>query len=198
MKEFLDHENSRAAVESLHAEAPRRQVAVPLVRDGRQLGILFLDSELQDLPGLENEEVMGAFMGHIEAAVELATQPGSLPAPGSAPPRSAPAEQAPLKIRRFPRNDVIFVDGEYLIKGLAGVIFWKLVQDYHQHGRTEFSNLEMRLELSQTHPERAENLESRLVMLIRRLDEFPDLRIERIGRGKFRLVVKRPIELLTA
>jgi hypothetical protein len=173
---------------------PRRHFAVPLVRKGRQLGVLFLDSDLAEMPGLEDQAVYGEVMSHIEAAVDLAMKSTAVPAEAPAAPPAAKA-QIPMKIRRFPRNDVIFVDGEYLIKGLAGTIFWKLVRDY-QAGRQEFSNLELRLELSQTHPEKAENLESRLVMLIRRLESCRDIRIERTARGKFRLVVGRPIELI--
>ncbi|TFZ00275.1 hypothetical protein [Ramlibacter humi] len=163
------------------------------------MGVIFLDSELQDLTGLDDETSRSAFITHIEAAMELAigVPHGELAAPLT-PLSEAPSSRQPIKIRRFPRNDVIFVNGEYLIKGLAGVIFWKVIQDYHRLGRTEFSNLELRLELSQTHPEKAENLESRLVMLIRRLADFKDLRIERIARGKIRLVVNRPTELIEA
>lgn len=182
----------------LQIVGPRRHLALPLVREGRQFGVLFLDSDMDELPGLEDPVAMDAFMDHLEAAVECATRPqpelrhegGS-----AAEPQGDPST---LRIRRFPRNDVIFVDGEYLIKGLAGVIFWRLLRDYERLGRTEFSNLELRLELAQTHPERADNLESRMVTLIRRLENRPDLRIERAGRGKFRLVVTRPIELADA
>lgn len=184
-------------VPGVHAESPRRQVAVPLTRDGRQLGVLFLDSDIDDLHGLEDRAIYGAVMHHIEAALALATGPQRAPEVAAALPGS-PVSRAPLKVRRFPRNDVIFLDGEYLIKGLGGAIFWKLIQDYHLAGRTEFSNLELRLQLSQTHPEKAENLESRLVMLIRRLESFPDLRIDRIARGKFRLTANRPLELIEA
>lgn len=182
-----------ADFDTLHAEGPRRHVAVPLVRAGRQLGVLFLDSDADGLPALEDGAVFKAMMNHIEAAVELATRRADRA--GIDDRHSVPAA-APLKVRRFPRNDVVFLDGEYLIKGLAGAIFWKLMSDYYLVGRTEFSNLELRLELSQTHPEKAENLESRLVMLMRRLEAFTDIRVERVARGRLRLIVKRPIELV--
>jgi hypothetical protein len=86
-----------------------------------------------------------------------------------------------------------------LIKGVAGAILWKLLKDYVQHGRTEFSNRELRLDASIPLPDVADNLEARLVLLRRRLIEHgPHIRIEKTGRGRFRLEVHRPIELAEA
>lgn len=45
----------------------------------------------------------------------------------------------------FRLSDSVFVNGHYLIKGVAGAIFWKLVSDYAELGRTEFSNRVLRL-----------------------------------------------------
>lgn len=185
------------AVAGLQVGGPRRHFALPLMREGRQFGVLILDGEAGSLSGLEDREALGEFMSHIEAAMELAT--GQLPvAEPDAHPEAALVSPAPLKVRRFPRNDEIFVDGEYLIKGLAGIILWRLLREHERTGRVEFSNLELRLELAQAHPEKAENLESRMVTLIRRLEGRPDLRIQRAARGKFKLIVDRPLQLLEA
>jgi hypothetical protein len=90
----------------------------------------------------------------------------------------------------------VFIDHDYLIKGVAGAIFWKLVRDYAHHGRTEFSNRELRLAPDIRLPDAAENLEARLILLQRRLTERCDfLRIEKTGRGRFRLAVARPLAL---
>ena len=45
-------------------------------------------------------------------------------------------------------------------------------------------------------PDLSENLEARLILLQRRLEErCPSLRIEKTGRGQFRLHVNRPLTL---
>ncbi|HEY3050043.1 MAG TPA: GAF domain-containing protein, partial [Polaromonas sp.] len=93
-------------------------------------------------------------------------------------------------------NDSVFINDAYLIKGVAGAIFWKLVNDYAERGRTEFSNRELRLDPAIRLPNVTDNLEARLLLLQRRLAEHsPHLRIEKIGRGRFRLAVQRPLEL---
>lgn len=102
-----------------------------------------------------------------------------------------------LKVRHFHANDSVFLGDTYLIKGVAGAIFWKLVRDFHDAGRTDFTNRELRLDPSLGLPGVTDNLEARLLMLQRRLDEHSaDVRVEKTGRGRFRLLVMRPLELL--
>ena len=79
---------------------------------------------------------------------------------------------------------------------MAGAIFWKLLQDYLRHGRTAFTNRELRLDPGIGLPDVVDNLEARLILLERRLAEQPlPLRIEKTGRGQFRLHVDRPLTL---
>ena len=101
-----------------------------------------------------------------------------------------------LRVRHFAANDSVFINDDYLIKGVAGAIFWKLLRDYTQTGRTEFTNRELRLDPSIRLPDVADNLEARLLLLQRRLQENnPPMRIEKTGRGRFRLCVACPVLL---
>jgi adenylate cyclase len=178
---------------------PHSQLAVPVLSAGRLLGVLFVESPNDLQFGFEDEDMVVAIAGHLGAAIDLMqasteapTEPASTAA---APPAIAPAGAA-LRLRRFTSNDSVFLDDNYLIKGVAGAILWKLLKDHAQLGRIDFSNRELRLDPSIRLPDVTDNLEARLVLLRRRLAEHaPDIRIEKTGRGRFRLVVRRPVEL---
>jgi hypothetical protein len=71
------------------------------------------------------------------------------------------------------------------------------VRDYAATRRTDFTNRELRLDPAIRLPDLGDNLEARLILLERRLTErSPFLRIEKTGRGRFRLRVARPVKLV--
>jgi hypothetical protein len=175
---------------------PHSQLAVPVLSAGRLLGVLFVESPNDLEFGFEDEDMLVAMAGHLGAAIDL--MHAHTEAPEAATPAAQPpvAAGAPLHLRHFCANDSVFLDDAYLIKGVAGAILWKLLKDFMRHGRTEFSNRELRLDTSIRLPDVTDNLEARLVLLRRRLAEHgPNLRIEKTGRGRFRLVVLRPVVL---
>ena len=186
---------------------PHSQLAVPVLSAGRLLGVLFVESPNDLQFGFEDEDMLVAMAGHLGAAIDLmhaSTEapdsdkeghPSVRPEPVEGPLRQAQPERS-MHLRHFCANDSVFLDDDYLIKGVAGAILWKLLKDFVRHGRTEFSNRELRLDTSIRLPDVTDNLEARLVLLRRRLAEHgPHLRIEKTGRGRFRLVVRRPLVL---
>ena len=93
-----------------------------------------------------------------------------------------------VEVRHYRANHSVFVGDDYLIKGVAGAILWKLLQTRAASGRSVFSNRELRAMPDLGLPELADNLEARLVLLQRRLAErCPHIRLEKAGRGQVRL-----------
>ncbi|MEZ5644933.1 MAG: GAF domain-containing protein [Burkholderiaceae bacterium] len=178
---------------------PHSQLAVPLVSCGRTLGVLFVESPQDMRFGFEDEDLLSMLGAHLASAIDLMREePEAGPLPGGAAPPPHPlTDPGPLlKVRHYPANDSIFVNGDYLIKGVAGAILWKLLREHQGNGCTEFSNRELRLDPSLGLPDVSDNLEARLLLLSRRLEEHGcGLRIEKTGRGRFRLCVNARLAL---
>lgn len=175
---------------------PHSQLAVPLRLGSRLLGALYVES-MEDLRfSWADEDALVTLAGQLAMAIHIAHE---APAPHEAAAPAMPAVSAdgqPLRIRHYAENDSVFADDAYVIKGVAGSILWKLLRDFVQHGRSEFTNRELRLDPSIRLPEVSDNLEARLILLQRRLAEGGHgLAIEKTGRGRFRLVVTRALKL---
>jgi len=178
---------------------PQSQMAVPILSAGRLQGVLFVESPLELRFNFEDEDALVAMAAHLGAAIDLlrlgsddSVEAASIPAPAP-----FPLAQGRVQVRRYRSNNSLFLNDHYLIKGVAGAICWKLLNDFQQRGRTEFSNRELRLDASIGLPDVVDNLEARLILLGRRLAEQDlPLRIEKTGRGRFKLCVGAELELL--
>ena len=175
------------------------QIAVPMLAGGHLVGVLFAESPATGRFGYEEEDALCVLASVVANSADL-YEPAPEPAedqPGAAPPQSDTPAGTPVRIRHYAENDSIFVDEDYLIKGVAGAILWRLARGYMEEHRTEYSNRELRLDPSIRLPDLSENLEARLILLQRRLEErCPALGIEKTGRGRFRFCVRRPIQLV--
>ncbi len=179
---------------------PHSQLAVPLLSADRVNGVLFVESPVDLRFSYEDEDLLVALGGQLGAAIDLmqeaetpCTEEDVASAAASAP--LVPAGPA-LRVRHYRSNDSVFVNNTYLIKGVAGAILWKLLQDRQHQGRSEFTNRELRLDTSLRLPDVADNLEARLLLLHRRLaEQCPRLCIQKTGRGCFRFEALGPVEL---
>ena len=174
---------------------PRSQLAVPLRARGRVLGALFVESLHDQYFGYDDEDALMLLGGQFAVAMSL-MQPPELEPPAAAAARPAvPAAAGPaLRLKRFGRDNSVFLDDIYLIRGVAGAILWKLVGEYLRSGRREFTNRELRLAPELRLPDVQDNLEVRLLLLQRRLaEQHAPIQLEKAGRGRMRLNVERPV-----
>jgi adenylate cyclase len=176
--------------------SPHSQLAVPIESGGDVFGVLYVESAEILRFTHEDEDALvalcrqvGLTMRWLDAAADEDSAP-PLPGKGEA---TGPA----LVVRHYASNDSVFLGDEYLIKGVAGAIFRKVVRVWARESRGDFTNRELRLDKALGLPELADNLEARLVLLQRRLAERnAGVRIEKTGRGRFRLVADHRLELV--
>ena len=186
--------------------SPSSQLGVPLVARGDLVGVLVVESEAPYRFHEEDRatiELLGAYLAlAIQNALLREAEPDDTPAVdapavGAGPALAAAGRRARHEVAYYQGDDCVFVDGEYLIRGLPARILWKLLSAQHGDGRNEFTNRELRLDKSLQLPEYKDNLETRLLLLRRRLDEkCPDIRLVPRARGRFALELAADLSLV--
>lgn len=196
----------------------RSQMAVPITAGARLYGVLYVESH-EDLRFTYDDEDMLQILaqqfgwmaqsmacadpGEQGADASKATPVSGMPGSPTSPlPTDVIAPQGdgrPVLVRYFKADHSVFLDEDYLIKGVAGAIFWKLLQTWQREGRDHFTNRELRLAPDLALPDIADNLEARLVLLQRRLAERSScVRMHKTGRGRFQLQVTQALTLQLA
>ena len=184
-------------------ENPASQLGVPLVVRGELVGVLCIESETPYRFHEDDKntiELLGASLAIAIQNMQL-KEAGDEPSPAPAAAPRPVARTTPRRIKReiayYVRDEVVMLDGEYLVRSLPARILWRLLQAHQREGRAEFTNRELRLDKSLNLPDFKDNLETRLLLLRRRLDEkADDIRIVPIARGRFVLEVGCAIELV--
>jgi len=177
----------------------RSQMAIPLMLHDRLVGVLALESRTQHTFEAWHEAFLGVVAAQVATAIAQRTErdePESpQPAhPGASPPAAAGRRHTFLLNKN---HDCVFVDGEYLIRNIPGLILWKVLSSFAREGRTDFTNRELRLDPSLGLPDIKDNLESRLILLRKRLEQkCPEVRVVPTKRGKFALEVGCSIALV--
>lgn len=175
------------------------RIAVPAMALGQLVAVLVVESEryaeFTDADASALQVVASLLASAIETirAEERAVEARAAAAPAAV--AATPPGDA-THVRFFPVDGSTFLDGDYLIKGVAGRILWSLLRQHVAEGRVDFTNREVRLDASLDLPDFRDNFESRLILLKRRLDErAAPIRIEKTGRGRFHLAVATALRL---
>ena len=176
-------------------ENPASQLGVPLVVRGELIGVLCIESEVPYRFHEEDKasiELLGSYLAIAIQNMQLQeTQDSASDAEATA--AEAAGAPTPCAVSRrevtyYRRDEVVMLDGDYLIRSLPARILWKLLSARQSEGRNEFTNRELRLDKTLNLPDFKDNLETRLLLLRRRLDQkSPDIRIVPRGRGRFAL-----------
>jgi len=174
------------------------QIAVPLVTSGRLIGVIAVEST-DPLAFMPREDTLLTIVAsHLATRIEQLSRDVEEAAPLSSGTNARPRASA-RSARSFcfyHQDDCVFVDGEYLIRNVPGRILWRLLTQYHDEGRSEFTNRELRMDAWLGLPELKDNLESRLILLRKRMElKCPEVRLTQRGRGRFALEADVAIEL---
>jgi len=192
----------RRAIQMPGLANPESQLGVPLLVRGELVGVLCLESEVPYRFHEEDKasiELLGSYLAIAIQNMQL--QERSLePSEDAAPSGAASAGvQGTREVVYYEADEAIFVDGEYLIRSLPAKILWRLLTVRDSTGRAEFSNRELRLDKSLNLPQMKDNLESRLLLLRRRLEQkCPDIRLAARARGRFALELACGVSLRQA
>jgi len=191
---------------------PESQLGVPLLVRGELVGVLCVESEVPYRFHEEDKASIELLGGYLAIAIQnMQWQEHAADSAGDAIPTHKPSETvAGVSNSLESRNDdedehelvyyggdeCILIDGEYLIRGLPAKILWRLLSIREATGREEFTNRELRLDKSLNLPEWKDNLESRLLLLRRRLEQkCPAVRLTPRCRGRFAIEVASPVTL---
>jgi len=172
------------------------QLVAPLVARDRLWGVLCLQSPVTGRLLAADERLIQIAARHLAAMMAMLARPDAT-VPKAAP-ASRTAVRSPINaiVKHYEADDSIFIEDAYLIKGVVGRIFWRLVQSHARTGRVDFTNKEIRLDSDLKLPDIKDNLEARLILLRRRLEARCDfLRLNRVGRGQFHMEVQRQLTL---
>jgi adenylate cyclase len=173
------------------------QIVLPLVSRKKLLGVLCLQSAESGRFLETDERVLQIVARHFAASMATTIRTdGTRPTVATLRPEEGTHAITHAVIKHYTSDDSIFIDDSHLTKGIPGRLFWKMLQAFVGTGRARFSNKEIRLDASMGLPDIKDNLETRLILLRRRLDERCEfLRLIHEKRGHLRLDVRRRLEL---
>lgn len=172
-------------------------LGIPLLVQDRLVGVLAVESRDLEAFADWHEPFLAIIANQAAIAVDAMASREDEDERGSEAPSAPPSiPERTRQFRYYRGDDCVFVDGEYLIRNVPGRILWRILTAHAREGRTAFTNRELRLDASLGLPAIKDNLESRLILLRKRLEQkCPDVRLPQTGRGHFGLEVDAKLAL---
>jgi adenylate cyclase len=174
------------------------QMAIPLLVQDRLIGVLALECANSLTFEEWHEPFLQVLANQIAGGIDrMSDDDGATAAlPEKEPPPPSRSTRT-LHFCYYRNDDCVFINGEYLIRNVPGKILWKLLRAHQADGRTEFSNRELRLDPTLGLPAIKDNLESRLILLRKRLEQkCPEVALVPTRRGRFVLTVGCRLDLV--
>lgn len=185
---------------------PGSQLGIPLLVHDELTGVLCIESNDSYRFHEEDRTYLEVLGGYVALAIQNALlkerseegDPLPLePTPGSEPLGRPNGTRPRIEVTYYESEECILVDREYLVRGLPAKILRKLLREWQSERRAEFTNRLLRLDKSLSLLDYKDNLESRLILLRRGLEErCPEIRIVRTGRGHFRLELAATVDFV--
>lgn len=179
-------------------------LAMPILCQKRLVGVLLVESRNRMAFG-HAAEVLAEAMARLAGVAIACSEVGATVEPPVAqtapvsPPKAQPDERSArrklrptkaqtVKVVQHAFDDSVFIGDSYVIKGVAGRLLMLILELHLKERRVDFTNRELRWHDATRLPDFKDNLETRLLVLRRRLDEKQvPLRLARVGRGQLRL-----------
>lgn len=175
---------------------PAAQTAVPIQSFGELQGVLFVESETKSYWNRRDLLILSVFANILALGLRSFANTLDVIRPLNLELKKEDEKPIEWNFRYVDEEDVIFVNNNYLIKNIPAKILRYLIESYCHHGRTEFSNMELRAEKNLQLPDYKDNLEARLILLRKRLeDQDSGIRLISTGRGKFKITITGQITL---
>jgi adenylate cyclase len=164
------------------------QIAVPLLAQGRVQGVLFAESCAKMAFRSEDETALTIVARQLATSWMLAEHLAGEPQETARAHHQKQSSDRTFRITYHTIDDSVFIDDEYVIKGVPGRLLMFFLESCDRDGRRDFTNRELRMSPALRLPEIKDNLETRLLLLRRRLEEKASpVRLVRSGRGRVTL-----------
>lgn len=176
--------------------APRSQMALPVMRGQRLLGVIFVEAEAPFAFSHADELALQIIALQLASAFERDAGQVSEATSSLAQSNEHQGAEGAFTMRYEASDGSVFIGDEYLIRGIPGRVLHHFISRFLASGTVDFANRDLRRDPSLRLPVYKDNLETRLILLRRRLEEKGSpIQLSRPARGLVHLNVMATIRM---